>query len=95
MNNALERGDLDSNLYRSEHNAFVLTPHSACSSSIVLPIDDSKLSKFDNSSIDGSNSLQRAQGLNHRNIGSLYSAPGKSLPFEQDDEAYMSGVAYH
>jgi hypothetical protein len=93
VNNAFESGDFDRKLYWSEHNDFVLTPHAVCSSSIVLPIDDNKLSKFDDSSINRSNSLQESQRPKSSEFGSSYSAPGKSLPFEQDDEAYMSSVA--
>jgi hypothetical protein len=85
VNNAFESGDFDRKLYWSENNDFVLTPHSVCSSSIVLPIDDS--------SINRSNSLQESQRPKSSEFGSSYSAPGKSLPFEQDDEAYMSSVA--
>jgi hypothetical protein len=85
MNNAFESGDFDRKLYWSERNDFVLTPHSVCSSSIVLPIDDS--------SIYRNKPLQESQRPKSLEFGSLYSAPGKSLPFEQDDEAYMSGVA--
>jgi len=95
VNNAFGSGDSDRNLYQSEHIDFVLTPHSVCSRGIVLPFDDSKSTKLDESSFYRGNSLQESPRPKSSKCSKFMFRARENLPFEQNDEAYMSAVAYH